>query len=120
MHIHKIHGENENDIYWDSDIASVGSEYNSLPTMIFQQILRCWNETLCWNYLGKTYVYIENGKRSRRRYLLLKDTVVVYVTTVYNNCQRDLEVVLEASYRSSKLVPYAAMWLYFGTKQITL
>lgn len=62
MHIHKIHGENENDIYWDSDTASVGSEYNSLPTMIFQQILCCWNETLCWNYLGKTYVYIENGK----------------------------------------------------------
>lgn len=39
----------------------------------------------------------------------MKDTVVVDVTAMYNNCQRELEVVLAASYRRSKLVPYGAM-----------
>lgn len=37
----------------------------------------------------------------------MEDTVVD-VTAMYNNCQRELEVVLAASYRSSELVPYGA------------
>ena len=39
----------------------------------------------------------------------MKDTVVVDVTAACNNCQRELEVVLAASYRSLKLVPCGAM-----------
>lgn len=39
----------------------------------------------------------------------MKDAVIADVTAVYNNCQRDLEVVEAASYRGSKLVPHGAV-----------
>lgn len=45
---------------------------------------------------------MENGKDSSRRLLLLTDAVV------NDNCLRDVEVVVAASYRSSKLVAYGA------------
>lgn len=121
MHIHKKRGRK-----WKWHllrlryIVLVSSENSSLPTLMFQQILCSWNETLGWNDLGKGLFKYGKWQDSSRRYLLLKDTVVVDATAIYNNCQREPEVVLAASYRRSKLVPYGAMWLYFGTKQIIL